>query len=173
MKQANSKTKRSPERLRLLRDVLVTFYEGGGTYWAQARRVVREEQGKLPSRGEPGHDGRESLDYISMDIRGNDEQAEGDKGPDGKPVFNTKRWTLLDVETVARGLRLIVSSRDKDAPRNAYGSPEWRAKASCGVRDDIWQACVIADRNPEESDIDADAADCIVQAGLYGHIIFG
>ena len=42
MKQANSKGKRSPERLRLLRDVLVTFYEGGGTYWAQARHVVRE-----------------------------------------------------------------------------------------------------------------------------------
>lgn len=43
MKQANSRTKRSPERLRLLRDVLVTFYEGGGTILgAGSQRGARE-----------------------------------------------------------------------------------------------------------------------------------
>jgi hypothetical protein len=166
MTRANN-SRRNPERLRLLRDIMITFYEGGGTYWAQARNVERENQGAgLPQRGEPGHDGREPLDYISMDIRSMDEHAEGD-------TFDTEKWTRLDVDVVARGLRRIVASRDKGAPCNAYGSPEWRQRVACGVRDDIWHACVVADRNPEEADIDADAADCIVQAGLYGHIIFG
>jgi hypothetical protein len=163
MTKANSR--RNPERLRLLRDIMITFYEGGGTYWAQARKVERERDA-LPGRGEPGHDGRERGDYISMDIRSMDEHAEGDG-------FDTRKWARLDVDVVARGLRLIVASRDKGAPCNAYGSPEWRQRAACGVRDDIWTACCVADRNPEESDIDADVADCIVQAGLYGHIIFG
>lgn len=42
------------------------------------------------------------------------------------------------------------------------------------VRDDIYKNVVAADRsNGEAGDIDSEIADCIVQAGLFGDIIYG
>lgn len=41
------------------------------------------------------------------------------------------------------------------------------------VRSDLRAAVLMGDRDNDASDIDADAADVIVQAGLFGEIVFG
>ena len=60
----------------------------------------------------------------------------------------------IDVNTIARGIGLIKKNK---------------IKINSTIRDWI----VVDDNDNEGSNIDADAADCIVQAGLFGEIIYG
>ena len=41
------------------------------------------------------------------------------------------------------------------------------------LREDILKNILIANRNNDAGDIDAEAADCIVQAGIFGEIVYG
>lgn len=158
-------TKRSAKRERFLRDIIITACEGGTNYWMQARNIKRERQRLSEAVQEAT--GRGYLDYISMEVRSIIE-------PQTCEAFDTTKWLPLDVEVVARGIRRILDSRKPDAPRNQYGHKEWRERAACGVRDDIYTGLLLADRsNGDDGDYDADGADCIVQAGLWGHIVYG
>jgi hypothetical protein len=68
-----------------------------------------------------------------------------------------KKGLTVNRAVIQRGLRLIGDRAEK-----------------CTVRDDIYRNIVAADRsNGEQGDMDAECADCIVQAGLFGEIIYG
>lgn len=60
----------------------------------------------------------------------------------------------IDIEVIQRGLDAIVS-----------GSAE--------VNREIAAAIIEAQVNLDSTDIDADAADCIVQVGLFGEVVYG
>lgn len=150
-------TKRSPERERFLRNILVSICEGGSNYWMQAKKVERVIA--------PGTD--EHLDYLSMEVRSLEEPVQCE-------AFDTKKWAKLDLDVIARGIRRIAESRKPDSPRNAYGSSGWRSEAACGVRTDIFQTVLQAEAGDYDgADVDSEIADCIAQAGLWGHIVYG
>lgn len=149
-------TKRSPERERFLRDILITICEGGSNYWMQARKVERVEA--------PGTD--EHLDYLSMEVRSIEEPVKCE-------AFDTTKWKRLDLDVLARGITRILGSLGEDAPKNAYGSDSWRQSAACGVRKDIFANVATGNAANEGGDIDSEIADCIAQAGLWGHIVYG
>ena len=111
----------------------------------------------------------------------------------------TKDQVILDVMTTAREggcdywadyvaternaegdvISMIVrDSEDADAP-DAIITPakveEAMVKLSLGevlIRADLRQQVITALTDPESADIDADAADCIIQVAAYGEIVF-
>lgn len=154
-----------PRRLRMLRYILVTSCEGGSNYWMQARKLKREDK-RLPEDYDDLQ-GRGYLDYISMEVRSVEERAKN-------AAFDTGAWLPLDADVINLGIKRILDSRKPDAPKNQYGHEEWRQRTACGVRDDIYNGLAACDRsNGDGGDYDADGADCIVQAGLWGHIVYG
>lgn len=144
-----------PKRRRMLRDIMITAFEGGSNYWAEARRVVREEEQELRV-DEPGslaqQTGRSYLDYVSFEVRSAEDPRDKRLG----------KWRRIDEQAIERGLALILAGQ-KAAPD----------RSPVGVRRDILAALALANVSPEDADIDSEAADCIVQAAAFGEIIFG
>lgn len=63
---------------------------------------------------------------------------------------------VIDVSVITRGLALVTSGKCKGV------SGEWVGQL------------MLADRtNGEDGDIDADGADAVVQAGLFGEVVYG
>lgn len=131
----------SPSARRMLRDVMITAFEGGSTYWAEARNVIREK-------------GCPEVDYISFEVRSFEDRDDPRLGG----------WQRVDEDVIAQGMRRIL-----DAPQDIgeFGVSPLR------VRRDILASIAIADRRPEDADIDAEVADCILQAGIWGEIVYG
>lgn len=68
-----------------------------------------------------------------------------------------KQGLTVNRAVIQKGIRRILDRAEK-----------------CGVRDDIYANIAAADRsNGDAGDIDSEVADCIVQAGLFGEIIYG
>jgi hypothetical protein len=68
--------------------------------------------------------------------------------------LNDKRPLVVTLRDVARGIELILTNK-------------------VGIRADLKAQVALALGNPEDADIDADAADCIIQAACFGEIVFG
>lgn len=66
----------------------------------------------------------------------------------------TDKWQTCDVHTIARGIEAMLNGKVK-------------------VSASIIGAAALLRCDPENADDDAEIADCIVQAGLYGSIVFG
>lgn len=60
----------------------------------------------------------------------------------------------VDVHTVHRGVERIL-----------------RREEGCRVRDDLYAQVLTL--TTDDPDVDADAADCVLQAGMWGEIIYG
>lgn len=73
------------------------------------------------------------------------------------------KWHRIDEVAVERGLRLIL---------NGHRAPSGE-RSRVGVRSDILGALALANVSPEDADIDAEAADCIIQAAAWGEIVYG
>lgn len=140
-------------REQLLRDILTTAVEGGINYWAndldasgrqQVRRINRDTNGDVLSI---------IFDRLAVeDVSGATTQA---------------LETPLDEE----GTRLVINATalERACERVAHGT----VKAGDSVRA---VAQVIAEGEPEEADeVDYDAgdADALVQAALFGDIVYG
>lgn len=66
-------------------------------------------------------------------------------------------WTVVDQAWVERALEAIRNERRE-----------------IELRDDILSAILLADRtNGRQGDIDAEAADCVIQLGLFGEVVYG
>lgn len=130
-------------RVRMLRDVMITAFEGGSNYWAEARNV-RRQVGHETAFG--GHEG----DYISFEVRSFEDRDDARLG----------KWVLINEAAIERGIGLILHGQ------RAERSP-------VGVRRDILAALALASVDPEQADIDAEVADCIVQAAAWGEIVYG
>ena len=63
-------------------------------------------------------------------------------------------WKLIDLDTIFLGIQRILQ-------------PEFKINER--TRENIRRGI----SNPEDADFDADDADCIVQAGLFGEIVYG
>lgn len=134
-------------RVRMLRDIMITAFEGGSNYWAEARNV-RRQVGHETAFG--GHEG----DYISFEVRSFEDRDDARLG----------RWVLINEAAVERGLRLILDNGLR---------PVVEKRNPVSVRRDIWAALALANADPEQADIDAEVADCIVQAAAWGEIVYG
>lgn len=149
---------KSAKRRRMLRDIMITAFEGGSNYWAEARNVMRDD---TPDEGlaayGPGsfldRTGRHHGDYVSFEVRSFEDRTDKRLG----------KWHLIDEAEVERGLRLILNGQ---RARTEEHSP-------VSVRRDILGALALANVSPEEADIDAEAADCIIQAAAFGEIVYG
>lgn len=62
---------------------------------------------------------------------------------------------VVTVATVKRGLKLLTQD------------------TKVGVRQDIRKAILLANIDPDNGDIDAEAADVIIQVGIFGEIVYG
>lgn len=62
---------------------------------------------------------------------------------------------VVTVETVARGLKLLTQD------------------TKISLRSDLRKAIMLANIQNDGGEIDADAADCIVQAGIFGDVVYG
>ena len=63
-------------------------------------------------------------------------------------------WFMVNLETIERG---IIRLKDKNFKINP----------------NLLGLILAAERNDDASDIDAEAADCIVQAALFGELVYG
>lgn len=126
-----------------LADVLTTAVEGGITYW-----VERADSVERAGRDDPAF---EHLSVLAVHgivcIEGHAEGQQLD----------------VDLDTVARGISLLLGP---DSPVNAT------------IRRYVQYALDDLRRGGDDATyaaghIDADAADCIVQAGLFGEVAFG
>jgi hypothetical protein len=68
---------------------------------------------------------------------------------------NDGRKFFITPFTIEKGIRTIVDD------------PNFQ------VRKDIWQSIAWADKHPADADIDAEMGDVIVQAALFGEIVYG
>lgn len=67
----------------------------------------------------------------------------------------------ITIDTIAHGIQVLTT-----------GENTGKAFSMCGM--DYWKQFLLANRtNSEDGDYDADIADNIVQAGLYGEVIYG
>ena len=133
---------------RMLRDCLVTAVEGGINYWAWVDSEWNET-----IWGDNG--------TFTVDIREHDDEDEveifGFAGVHVTEAAGPKH--TLNTEVMLRGFQKILSG-----------------EVQCGLRDQIWQSLnedaefAIEKRNFAG---DADECDCIVQAGLFGDIVYG
>lgn len=150
-----------PKRRRMLRDIMITAFEGGSNYWAEARNVVRDD---TPDEGLAAYDpgsvldqtGRHHGDYVSFEVRSAEDADDKRLG----------KWHRIDEQAVERGLALILS-----VPQT--GPLGMGVRNPVGVRRDILAALALANVSPEDADLDADAADCVIQAAAFGEIVYG
>ena len=62
---------------------------------------------------------------------------------------------VVTVETVKRGLKLLTQD------------------TKIGLRKDLRAAVMVANISNDAGEIDSEAADCIIQAGIFGEIVYG
>lgn len=67
---------------------------------------------------------------------------------------DSEKWPDADVATIREGIRRILAGEVQ-------------------VRDDIRAAIVAAVNDPNDTSWDAETADCVLQAGLLGGIVYG
>lgn len=67
----------------------------------------------------------------------------------------------ITIDTIAKGIRILTT-----------GDNAGHAFSMCGM--DYWKQFILANKtNGEDGDFDADIADNIVQAGIFGEIVYG
>lgn len=137
-----------------LSDVLETAVEGACSYWADVSAET----------GEDGADSGRARDFgVSDYVEDDNDDQDGDMvDADEAVMFTeasfvvTKDPTLggtLDLQGIADAIERIASGEVEVAP---------------AIREIIMDAV----RNDDASDIDAEAADCIVQVGLFDEVVY-
>ena len=135
--------KRTAEREQFLADVLTTAVEGGINDWAYVSEY-KHEYTPVPVA---------QTHAIVHEVDPN-EGIEEDE--DGYAV----RGLRVDIDVIAKGIGVI---KGLDFQPNYFGDG--------GA---YWREFLLADRtNGDDGDYDAIVADWIVQAGLFGQIVYG
>lgn len=134
---------RTAERLQFLHDVMITAISGGVSYWSVADDIVRHEN--------------DDLFYVSYVLYCSD----GGKEPIecGNDVDEVCKGHTVDPELVARGLGLGTK------PEAASGEIGWAYSQRKHV--------ILANRESDAGEIDSVDADCIVQLGIFGKVVYG
>lgn len=164
-------TARTQERITFLSDVLVSAVEGGIGYWADTKEYQWKDESeasvsvyerpsnnpdfKVGDRVEFAPDNLQAT-VISIDpirIRPDDE-GEDEFNVAASWLIPSDKWHTIGLNEVARGIGLVI---DKDFNLNRE-MKSW-----------------IRDGNAENDagTIDAGCADAIVQAAIFGHVVYG
>lgn len=132
-----------------LSHVLATAVEGGCSYWADV---------STESRSDEPDDAARPRDFDVSDYLEDDDDADEEEPFYTSASFhaakNPSEGGTLDLQDVADAISRIAGGEVEVAP---------------AIREIIVQAV----QNGDASDIDAEAADCIVQAGLFDEIVYG
>lgn len=131
------------DRVQFLHDVMITALEGGVGYWSVADHIERHPDDRLWYQSFVLYCSDGGIDPVEC---GHDES-------DG--VCAGHRVTP---DLVVRGLSKAVTA----GPNEDIG---WHYNRRSHV--------IVANRENEGGDIDADDADCIVQLGIFGRVIYG
>lgn len=146
-----------------LESILVTAYEGGIGYWARGLNHKRTE------------DAYEWIAiYIEDEVEVDENFVPTDNGgwvnPYGPDTFVNDEWiergnqpevvTLLDAEVVRLGVERILS-----------GEVGINSTLAAAILEDLKYS--LENDGDGSGDIDSDAADCIIQAGLFGELVYG
>ena len=130
-------------------DVFTTAIEGGIDYWARVQEYK-------PS---PDDWHANILDLGRLDER------------DQEVALVENDWVRVDREVIRQGMRVLVGETDESREANRIDPGSLHAKLSFAL------ATVVASGftmyGALEDLLDADTADMIVQAGLFGEVIYG
>lgn len=136
--------KRSPEREQFLADILTTAVEGGINYWAQVSEYKHEHSGVPVAET-----------FAVVHEVDPDEGIEEDE--DGYAV----RGLRVTIDTIAHGIQVLTTGENAGKSFTVSGA-------------DYWKQFLLSNRtNGEDGDYDADIADNILQAGLFGEVVYG
>lgn len=134
---------RSADRTQFLHDIMITALEGGVGYWSVADRIERHEDDNLWYRS-----------YVLYCSDGGKEALHCGNGLD-----DTCKGHKVSTQTVTRGLAL---GKQPEKDSNKIG---WHYSQRKHV--------ILADRENDGCEIDSGDADCILQLGIFGEVIFG
>jgi hypothetical protein len=136
---------RTAEREQFLADIIIGAVEGGTGYWAVCLWYRHDDEGETAAvLGEE----TELIEYADQFLA-----TYGRKVKIGE-LIEAGKAAKVTVETVAKGLGRIK-------------------RGEVGVRSDILEAIKQGDAENDGCYIDADGADVIVQAGLFGEVVYG
>jgi hypothetical protein len=136
-------------REKFLTDLLVTAVEGGINYWAGVEKY--DHSGPAPERGVTLVIGTEDLDELNLKV----------------PVLyvddDRERFAVrVELKDLHRGIKALA-----DGIVQVGGV----TRSICQHANDHDDAASDLDSSP--GDVDADVADCIMQAAVFGEVIFG
>lgn len=141
--------------LELLRDIVITAAEGGISYWAlirkyQWRESVVQTRDRLATNNETADP--EALENLRQPLPFPVLRIEYENPDDNDPETLT---CVVSPECVCKGLQLVMTPGTVGPDSNAFTS------------------AFAALMNDDAGAIDSDAADAIIQLGIFGKIVFG
>lgn len=160
---------RSIERQQFLADIIITALEGGIGYWATALRykwsktdgTALEPGGVHAIIMEDDDEHQAMLEIVTTNFVSNEGRNPSawdlfhygatidPEDEDSEPLFYK-----LDIDTIAVGVKACLEE-------------------DFSLRSDIREYIRLADKENDAGDIDADGADAIVQAALFGKLVYG
>lgn len=157
-------SKRSDERLQFLHDIMSHALEGGVGYWSIADDI---ERSGTPEQRKDIHFDWNYERYTLFCFDGDQDPETWEKLP-GECGLSTKEKPIdeceghkVDPEIIAKGLGLMNQAQAKDE-ENPIG---WHYSQRKHV--------ILANRENDAIDVDSGNADCIVQLGVFGKVIYG
>ncbi len=142
-------------------DVFVTAIEGGINYWAQVQEYKHHEPG-VPESGKAID--RVPLDEWYADIIDTVVEADGDSDPMPERHRITRK-------TIQDGFKVLAGETDQYREEHRIHPRSEHAKLSFAL------ATVVASGftmfGDFEDMLDASTADMVVQAGLFGEVLYG
>lgn len=146
---------RSTEREQFLADVIIGAVEGGTGYWAAVVAYGWE--------GLPAADVHAVLvpDDDETDAKVDALRVKLGRKPSPTEAVEAGFAYRVDIDTIAKGLGFV-----KDLPSI---QPGMRA----GIGSELRRTILDASRENDAGEIDSNAADVIVQAALFGEIVYG
>lgn len=145
---------RSLERKKFLHDIFVTALEGGIGYWSTCTHYHWFKAGTGPDSFEGRIDDIEG--FHATVITDGSEKDSTDSSEEGSQVYT------VDIEVIARGINRICNGTATFGTRPLSPGPN-----------SFQSRMIEANRELDSSNIDAGDADSIVQAGLWGDVIYG
>lgn len=134
-----------------LSHVLETAVEGGCSYWADVSAEYASESSSGSSKGINDFD---VSDYVEDEDEDEDEDAPFYTAASFLASKDPTQGGTIDLEGIADAIERIAAGEVEVAPA-------------------IREVIIAAVEDDDASDIDAEAADCIVQIGLFDEIVYG
>lgn len=149
-------TTRTAEREQFLADIITAAIEGGTGYWASVARYKWEDREPkhvcaaiIVTDDDEGRAKRRAAGAAKREATG-----EAKLTVDEALAIEGSDVHAITIETIAAGIGRIT-------------------RGELTIREDLRRLIAEASRENDAGDIDADAADCIVQAALFGELVYG